>query len=414
MCYNTPCVYVLSSYQDSIHPTARKWKGDGSKKMDIVGIICEYDPFHRGHKRQFELIRSRKPDAFIVCLMSGCFTQRGMPAYFPPSVRAKAALEAGCDLVLELPAAFALQDAQHFARGGVEIFHKLGFVTHISFGCEDPPELLIPIAERLHAIGNAPLPGLREGLSYPAALAARLEEELPGSGPVLEKPNNILGIQYLRALLELGSPIEALPVLRSGDYHSSVLCDDVYPSATAIRKALLSGNREAAEKACGYPLPAHSPVCLPDALDGPLLYRLRSMSPSEIAAYPHCGEGLENRILSAAKQTITRESLLQTIKTKRYPHTRLSRLLTQVMLGMDTALTDGYPSPEYVRILGIRKDAKPLLALLGNSPFPHVSKAADGNLAHPHYQLDMRAYDLWALGAGIPAGLMFRQQTVIV
>lgn len=382
--------------------------------MDIVGIICEYDPFHRGHKRQFELIRRRLPDAFIVCLMSGCFTQRGMPALYPPSVRAKAALEAGCDLVLELPAAFALQDAQHFARGGVEILHRLGFITHISFGCEDEPESLFPIAERLHSLGDEPLPGLKSGLSYPAALAAYLEESLPGSGAILEKPNNILGIQYLRALLDTGSPIKALPVVRNGDYHADTLSDEAYPSASAIRKALLSGDTQSAEKACGYSLPADSPTCFPDALDLPLLYRLRTMSPKEAAGYPCCSEGLENRILAAAKQCTGREELLKAIKTRRYPHTRLSRLLTQMLLGMDNALLENNPSPEYVRVLGMRKEAKPLLALLGKSPFPHVSKAADGDLSHPHYQLDVRAYDLWALGAALPAGLMFRQQMAIV
>jgi predicted nucleotidyltransferase len=116
----------------------------------VVGIICEYNPFHRGHARQFELIREKLPGAAIVCVMSGPFTQRGMPAVYSPAQRAKSALEAGADLVLELPALFALREAEHFALGGVSILNDLGFVTHISFGCEtEDLELLGRAAEVL-------------------------------------------------------------------------------------------------------------------------------------------------------------------------------------------------------------------------------------------------------------------------
>ncbi|MBE5778687.1 MAG: nucleotidyltransferase family protein [Clostridiales bacterium] len=405
---------VCALNSDSIHLPALKWKGEGSKKMDIVGIICEYDPFHRGHQRQFELIRQKKPDAYIVCLMSGCFTQRGMPALYQPSFRAEAALKAGCDLVLELPTAFALRDAQHFARGGVEIFHKLGFISHISFGCEDPPELLAPVAEALHSIGDSLLPGMKKGLSYPAAVDEYLQNLLPGCSGILSKPNNILGIQYLRALMDIGSAIEPLPVVRDGDYHATELANDRYPSASAIRKAICEGRKYEAEAACGYPLPEELTLCRPDSLDMPLIYRLRSLSAEQISLYPCCTEGLENRIMKAARNNFSRENVIQQIKTRRYPYTRISRILTQIMLGMDSALLAQHPSPEYVRILGIRKDAKPLLGQLGKSPFPLVSKAADGNLTNPLYQLDIQAYDLWALGARLPAGLMFRQGMVVL
>ena len=102
-----------------------------------VGIICEYDPFHRGHARQFALVREKLPDARIVCVMSGCFTQRGSAALFAPAFRARAALDAGASLVLELPCAFALREAENFALGGIALLDRLGFVTHVSFGCED-------------------------------------------------------------------------------------------------------------------------------------------------------------------------------------------------------------------------------------------------------------------------------------
>ena len=115
----------------------------------VVGIICEYDPFHLGHAHQFDLIRRKWPGAAIVCLMSGCFTQRGMPAMLGPRFRAQAALNAGADLVLELPCACAVRDGEHFALGGVEMLTRLGFVTHLCCGAEDGLLTLLPAADLL-------------------------------------------------------------------------------------------------------------------------------------------------------------------------------------------------------------------------------------------------------------------------
>lgn len=380
--------------------------------MKIVGIVCEYDPFHKGHQRQFSLIRQLHPEAYIVCLMSGCFTQRGMPALHLPQFRARAALNAGCDLVLELPAAFSLRDAEHFAYGAVSILHALQFVTHLSFGTEDSFELLQPVVELLSRQNNTPLPGLRDGLSYPAALEDFLSHQLPQCREVISRPNNILAIQYCLALLKLKSPILPLPVLRQGEYHDERLNKDSCPSATAIRKAFLEGRNDDAETAAGYPLPT-KPICHPAALDTALLYRIRNMLPEEIAAYPCCTEGLENRILTCAKTATSREELLRQLKTRRYPYTRLSRIMSQILLQMPENLLNSFPEAPYVRLLGLRKEAKPLLSQLQYSRIPVIAKAADGDVDHPLYQLDIRSYDLWALGAGLPSGLMFKQSPVI-
>jgi predicted nucleotidyltransferase len=257
------------------------------------------------------------------------------------------------------------------------------------------------------------LPGLKEGLSYPAALEQAVAQSLPHCREALAKPNNILAIQYLRALYRRKSEITPLPVHRQGDYHAGELSPESYPSATAIRHAFLDGRYEDAEAAAGYPLP-QEPVCLPDSLDAPLLYRLRGMQPEDIAAYPHCSEGLENRVLACARQTTSREDLLAQLKTRRYPYTRLSRLMSHILLDMRQDVLAAHPESAYVRLLGLRKDAKPLLARLSESSIPIISKPADGNLTDPLYQMDVRAYDLWALGAGLPAGLMFTQSPVIL
>ena len=407
-------------------------------KRPVVGIICEYDPFHRGHQRQFALIRQALPEAAIVCLMSGPFTQRGMPALFAPAFRAEAALRAGADMVLELPCAFAVRDAEHFALGGVSILSQLGFVTHLSFGVEDAGVDLAAAARLMEEPTEAFTRVLREelskGVSFAAAQGAALaacvpcEATLPKSGTdtqqtarvLWQQPNLILALCYQRAILRLGSTLQPLPVQRVGGYHDAALPDgaeNAYPSATAVRRAYLGGDVPAAEAACGYPLPALDSlqsVCRPDALDGVLLYRLRAMTAQQLCQLPLCTEGLEHRLQAAAHQATSRETLLESLKTKRYAHARLSRLCTHGLLGVTQELLEAHPLPEYVRLLGFRKESVDLLAAFKSSRIPVISKAADGDWQNPLYRLDNTAYDLWALGAGQPAGLMMRSQVVRV
>lgn len=410
-------------------------------KQPIVGIICEYDPFHRGHQRQFELIREKLPDAAIVCLMSGPFTQRGMPALFSPAFRAEAALRAGADMVLELPCAFAVRDAEHFALGGVSILSQLGFVTHLSYGVEDSSIDLEAAARLMEEPTEQFTAMLRweldKGCSFAAAqgaaLAACLGNGQDAASALWQQPNLILALCYHRALLRLDSPLHPLPVQRLGGYHDAALpamdtaahaggalpanARTAYPSATAVRHAYLSGDISAAEAACGYALPAadkSQPVCRPDALDNVLLYRLRSMTAEQLRQLPLCSEGLENRLQAAAHQATSRETLLEALKTKRYARARLSRLCTHGLLGVTQKLLDNHPLPEYVRLLGFRKESADLLGLLRGSSIPVISKAADGDWQNPLYALDNTAYDMWALGAGLPAGLMLRSQVVRV
>jgi len=391
------------------------------RKMDTkptVGVVCEYNPFHTGHARQFSLIKEALPDAVIVCLMSGCFTQRGMPALFSPAFRARAALRAGAAMVLELPCAASVRDAENFALGGVSIFDRLRFITHLSFGTENHDiHSLHTAAHTLEhptaAFRDALQDSLNEGKPFAAAQADGLAAAMDGTdaSELFSRPNNILGICYLRALKRLQSNIVALPVQRNGDYHSADLTQDAFPSASAVRKAFLAGDIHAAESACGYPLQT-SAVHRPDALDSVLLSAVRSMTPAALRRLPDCSEGLENRLQKYAAQATSRAQLLELLKTKRYTHARLNRLLTHALLGMRAKTLAKRPS--YVRLLGFRKDCETELALLNGSKIKVIAKASDGNRNNPLYRLDERAYDLWALGAGLPAGLMYRQQIVIV
>lgn len=383
-----------------------------------VGIICEYDPFHRGHAHQFALIREQMPHTLIVCLMSGCFTQRGMPALFSPAFRVNAALEAGADIVLELPSACAVRDAENFALGGARIFDLLGFITHLSFGTEAPESSALKQAAHVLETPNqdfqaAVQRALAQGKPFAAAQAAGIAAALgqADAAELVSKPNNILAICYLRALERLQSPIRPLPVQREGNYHSESLSPAAYPSATAVRKAVLEGNLALAEDACGYPL-RNADVHRPEALDGVLLHAVRSLPAETIKRLPNCTEGLENRLKQAAAKATSREELLSLLKTRRYTYTRLNRLLTHAMLGMEAELLKSPPA--YVRLLGFRKASESALSCINNSTIPVISKATDGDSTSPLYQLDERTYDLWALGSKLPAGLMYRQQIVVI
>lgn len=382
----------------------------------VAGIICEYDPFHRGHAHQFHLIRQQLPDAAIVCLMSGCFTQRGMPAVHQPRARAEAALRAGADLVLELPCAFAVRDAEHFALGGVEILRQLGFITHLSFGCEDDAALLEAGAKLLEAPDDAYLEALHHALDTGCSFASAQGQALGAMlehADIWEKPNNILAMCYMRAIRRLNSSLIPLPVQRKGDYHAQDLTANQWPSASAVRKAFLTGDHASADEACGYAL-AHSPTCRPDALDLILLHKLRMADPKELSLLPDCTEGLENRLKSCAQQAASRAELLTLLKTRRYAHARLSRLCTHALLEMDAALLKAHEHPSYVRLLGLRKDAKEITALLKQSGLKTIAKAADADMEDPLFQLDLRAYELWALGAGLPSGLMMTQGVAVI
>ena len=348
--------------------------------------------------------------------MSGPFTQRGMPALHAPADRARAALQAGADLVLELPCAFAVRDAEHFALGGISILTRLGFVTHLSFGAEDGLDALMPAA----ALLDAPTPAfqaalkaaLDRGASFAAAQGEALSACLPAPRPASwEKPNNILALCYLRALRRLESPLLSLPVRREGDYHASALEGQRWPSATAVRAAFLGGDLAAARAACGYDLPA-APVCRPGALDAVLLYKLRTQSARALACLPDCTEGMENRLKTCAARAATREELLSLLKTRRYAYTRLSRLCCHALLDVTAGLLAAHPLPTYARLLGLRRGA--LNGELRQSALPLPARAADLNPDDPLAALDLRAYDLWALGAGLAQGMLQRQKVCVL
>lgn len=390
--------------------------------MRIVGVVAEYNPFHPGHAHQLREAKQLSGADAVVVVMSSCFTQRGDAALLSPAVRARMALRCGADAVFALPAMWAVREAEHFALGGVALLTGLG-VDAISFGAENAEsDALWRVARLLEAPDaamSAALQGfLHKGLPYPAALSAACEAVHPGTAALLNRPNNTLAICYLRALLRLGVAVDVYPVARRTDYHDTAL-GNVLPSATALRGAILRGHwqgvRAALDASC-WPLlqteALEGRVHRPEALDLLLLHRLRTMTPEERRLLPDVSEGIEDRLVKAAMTASSREALLQAAKTRRYPYARLSRLCAHALLGFTEPMLAEEALPKGAWLLGLRQDRRDVLRQLSRGSLPIIAKAADGPVGEAWFDAELRAYELWALGAGLPGGLGMRQGVV--
>ena len=393
--------------------------------MRVVGVIAEYSPFHLGHAHHLAQARKLAGADAVVVVMSSVFTQRGDAAILSPAARARMALQCGADAVFALPAAWAVRDAEHFALGGVSILACLG-CDAISFGTE-----VVDIAKLQEAACLLEQPDdafraslqalLDSGTPHPAALSAAMEAMLPGCDTLLNTPNSTLAVCYLRAMLRMGCNMDVVPVQRIGRYHDSALTQAL-PSATALRGAILRGDWPSVrtampEEACGILRAEVEKGCIhrPNALDSALLYRLRTMSRADYAALPDLSEGIENRLAAAAETARSREELLQSAKTRRYPYARLSRLATHALLGFtdDFLHTDALPQAAW--LLGFRRDARELFThFKAHGTLPIIAKAADLDRSAPWVQAELRAWDTWALGAGLPAGLALTQGVTVI
>ena len=358
--------------------------------MAITGIICEYNPFHLGHAKQMGIISQKSEDTGIVCLMSGNYVQRGMPAIFDKSYRAKAALLCGADLVLELPVTAALSSAEGFADEGVRILS--GFCDSLSFGAENPEGLMETARALLQPEFSEKLRNqLSCGLSFPAARQKTLEE-MGQKGSVLETPNNILAVEYCKAILSRNSPMKPEPIVRQGSYHDTAP-DAENPSATSLRNLIESGQAyenflPAAARECFRDAPIHTLKQGHQAI----LYRLRTMTDGEFEALPYGSEGLWRKLMKNARQYATLEEILTATKSKRYTRTRLDRMVMCAFLGL-TAEDLQTPAP-YVRVLALNdKGREILLKARERGYFPNIGEKID----HPYQDLESRCDDLYGL-----------------
>ncbi|MEG0853769.1 MAG: nucleotidyltransferase family protein [Angelakisella sp.] len=380
--------------------------------LEIAGIVAEYNPFHTGHG--WHVAETRRLGAtHIVAVMSGCYVQRGEPALWDKWVRTRAALLGGVDLVLELPLPYAAATAQRFAFGAVSILDALGVVDRLSFGSEcGDVALLSAAAEAIldSSVEQKTTQFLSEGITYAAArqqaVSALYGQEV---STLLERPNNILGIEYLAALRRLGSSIKPMTVTRMGAGHDSSAAGE-HASASALRALVSGGSFAEAERylpeQCRalYTRAWEEGACyLPALLERPMLAALRRLTVEEISALPDISEGLENRIYTALRTAESVEGLLDAVKTKRYSHARLRRILLCGFLGIPAGLTEN--APPYIRILGMNDRGQEILARVGRGgavPISHslLRLSEAGERQNTFAQLEAVADDLYGTLTG--------------
>ena len=366
--------------------------------MQTIGVICEYNPFHLGHAKQFDRIRERfGSDASIICLMSGNFVQRGHPAVFNKMRRAEAAISCGADLVLELPVTCALSSAEGFAAGGVSILSRL--CDTLCFGAETAePALVLETAKILRSpdFSSALRCRLDEGLSFPAARQAAIAD-LGLDAQLLETPNNILAVEYCKAILDQSSALEIFPIHRRGSYHDTA-ADATDPSATAVRKLI----REQGDWHSFVPEGAGNAfsgaaVHSLEYGEKAILARLRTMTDAEFEALPYGSEGLWRKLMHASRKERTLEDILCATKSKRYTRTRLDRMVMCAFLGITAAdLTAAIP---YVRVLAFSDKGRSILSMHKESGF---LRNIGENTRHPYQALEHRCTALYGLFAREP------------
>ena len=381
--------------------------------MRAAGIIVEYNPLHSGHLRLLEAGRALLgPDTAMVCVMSGNFVQRGDFALLRKHARARAAVESGADLVLELPLPWAVSSAEGFAAGGVGVLAATGQVDHLLFGseCGDAAALERVAAALLTAEFQDQL---RRELPGAVRFAAARQRALtglvsPADAALLESPNNILGVEYCKALLGQGVSIRPVTVLREGSAHDGALAPDAHPSASGLRALLRQGKRAEAlallppamarayeaEEAAG-----RAPVFWENS-ERAILARLRSMTAADFAVLDGGKEGLWNRLYAAARAAAGLRPLLAAAKTKRHAMSRLRRMVLWAYLGLTPA--DVPEQVPYLRVLAANDTGRRLLAKMRKtSAVPVLTKPAQvrrlGPAGQRLFELEVRATDLYTL-----------------
>jgi len=383
--------------------------------MRICAVVCEYNPFHNGHKHQLEQIRERSSCDKILCLMSGNFTQRGDIAVFDQYTRAVHALKNGADVVVQLPTAFAVSSAEQFARGAVRLLSSVPAVKTLAFGAENGS------AEEFLAAARATLSedkqfksrlkeAMKDGTSYVKAHTQTVLELNPSlDASLFTLPNNILGVEYCRAILENKSDIVPLPLPRiGGDYKSDALLKN-FSSASAIRSVLAEPTAKQMKLLKGN-VPsdvfADCKKAVPNSYRQAALCALLAAAPETVTAAPDCSEGLENRLRAMTKSNPDYETVLDKCVSKRYTRARLKRILLQNFLGVTRKDVKLYlESPLYYKVLGIRKSgSEELLAALSQGAFPVLARGRDvrgfKKEALACFALDAHAVELYNVLAG--------------
>ncbi len=361
--------------------------------FNTIGIICEYNPFHFGHKYHISKTREMTSCDSIVCIMSGSMVQRGECAVFDKWQRAKSAVLGGADLVIELPAYYALQSADNFAFGASYILNGLGIIDAISFGSEaDDIDALKKLAEFMSDDNeqfNLSLQSeIKKGISYPKACQNALGFFMPDLAHILDNPNNTLGISYIRALNKMKSAITPLCIKRDNDYHSSK-SNDEYMSASEIRSRIFEKS-DYSKYSDDYS--AENVYRLRNT-ESYILGTLRTLSEEYLLGVRGAEAGLANLIKNSAAKACTLEELIDLSSGKRYTNHRIKRYIMSAILGINYDA-----KPDYIRVLAVGKNGARLLKeIKQKSAFDIITKTADYTKKNPMFETDIRATDFSAL-----------------
>lgn len=357
--------------------------------MKIVGLITEYNPFHLGHRYHIEQAKKITGADYVVVVMSGDFVQRGAPAIMSKHLRAEAALRCGASLVIELPISCATGTAEQFAFGAVSLLHKLGCVDSICFGSESGDihamsQLAQILVDESTEYKEHLQQSLRAGMSFPAAREAAILCLYPNESyaDLLKQPNNILGIEYLKALIRLKSTMRATTIMRmDGAYHDTDLSEQ-FSSATAVRQAMLNQSFSSYTQAVPQEIcelyQKHEqktfPICRND-FSLLLKYRLLHETKSSLLLYADVSVELANRICNRLNEFQTYEQFCELLKTKELTYSRISRALLHILL--DIKKTDS-EDITYAKMLGFSNHHTELLSVIKeHSSIPLLSKPSE-------------------------------------
>lgn len=395
----------------------------GTQPMKITGIIAEYNPFHNGHQYQFEQIRSRSETDFLVVVMSGNFVQRGEPAVYDKYIRTRAALQAGADLILELPAAFASGSAEDFAACGIALLDRLGAVGEICFGSECGD--IAALSEIAAILTREPEDyreqlrrELKSGMTFPQArnlaLVSWLDRHRPprlrsaAAEQLLSAPNNILGIEYIKAVQKRDSRIKPVTIARSGQGYHDTAVDRGFASASGIRAVMKESAGSGFPGSLTGQIPAGAYACYRDAvpvfaedlsllLNQTLLRLDRERIP--LTRYADVSAEMAARLQRRLLDFVSFPERIEQLKTRQYTYTRVSRALLHLVLGITRSEVAQYRRMDYApyaRILGFRRQSQALLAeIKKHSTIPLIAKTADAKKILSDSAYEMFLQDLY-------------------
>jgi predicted nucleotidyltransferase len=377
--------------------------------MKILGLIVEYNPFHNGHHYHLQQSKKYADADFTVAIMSGHFLQRGVPALQDKWTRAQQAIDCGVDLVIELPLVYSLNSAEYFAHGAIKLLDRLNIIDEIIFGSEDGSidHFLTQgkvFAEEPPAFVNALKKYLNQGLSFPKARANAFQDI--SNQPVIDnKPNNILGVEYAKAIVALDSDITLQTIKRQGtDYFSDTI--ESISSATAIRQ-FIKNHQDLSPLQKTLPQSTYNSLInydrhfvFRDDFEDLIFYKLRTIPTEALAQIHDVNEGLENRIVEMAIQSNTLEELIINIKTKRYTYTRIQRILFKALFNIQHSYKAD--EPRYVRFLGFNQKGMALInRIKENSPLEVITNLRNfkpkDSIARRMIDLDINATNIYQL-----------------